>query len=55
MPEKLPEGWVETNLGEICLPVTNIRPKDTPDVEFTYFDIGGIDNEANRSSGDLSE
>jgi type I restriction enzyme S subunit len=48
MPEKLPTGWVKTNLGEVCLPVATIQPEDSPDTEFTYFDIGGIDNETNR-------
>ena len=48
MPEKLPRGWVKVSLGEICLPVATVQPEDSPDVEFTYFDIGGIDNERNR-------
>jgi type I restriction enzyme S subunit len=48
MPEKLPKGWLTTSLGEICLPVGTIRPDDDPNVEFTYFDIGGIDGERNR-------
>jgi type I restriction enzyme, S subunit len=48
MPQKLPKGWVKTNLGEVCLPVASIQPEDSPDTEFTYFDIGGIDNERNR-------
>lgn len=48
MPEKLPEGWVKTTLGEVCLPVENIQPEDAPDAAFTYFDIGGIDSERNR-------
>jgi hypothetical protein len=48
MPEKLPKGWVKTTLGEVCLPVKNVRPEDSPYSEFTYFDIGGIDNETNR-------
>lgn len=48
MPEKLPKGWVKTKLGEVCLPVSTIQPEDSPDAEFTYFDIGGIDNERNR-------
>lgn len=48
MPEKLPNGWIKVKLGEVCLPVSKIRPEDFPDVEFTYFDIGGIDNETNR-------
>ena len=48
MPKKLPKGWVKTKLGEVCLPVETIQPNDSPDIEFTYFDIGGIDNERNR-------
>ena len=45
MTKKLPTGWVETKLGEVTLPVATVRPEATPDVEFTYFDIGGIDNQ----------
>jgi type I restriction enzyme S subunit len=48
MPVKLPKGWIKTTLGEICLPVAKIYPEDFPDKQFTYFDIGGIDNETNR-------
>lgn len=49
MPDdKLPKGWAKTKLGEVCLPVPSIQPEDSPDTEFTYFDIGGIDNERNR-------
>ena len=48
MPEKPPNGWVKTTLGEVCLPVPNIQPESYPDTEYTYVDIGGIDNEANR-------
>lgn len=51
MPRKLPKGWVETTLGEVCAPVATIRPEDSPDTEFTYFDIGGIDNHSNRIVG----
>ena len=39
---------MKTSLGEVCLPVANIQPEASPDTEFTYFDIGGIDNERNR-------
>jgi type I restriction enzyme S subunit len=39
---------VKTTLGEVCLPIANIQPEDSPNVEFTYFDIGGIDNDNNR-------
>ena len=48
MSEKIPDGWVKTTLGEICLSVDTIRPEDTPDMEFIYFEIGNIDNEYNR-------
>ncbi len=48
--QKLPSGWVKTTLGEVCLPVSTVQPTDTPEVEFTYFDIGGVDNELNRIS-----
>lgn len=47
MPDELPKGWVKTTLGEVCLPVVTTQPKDSPDLEFTYLDIGGIDNERN--------
>jgi type I restriction enzyme, S subunit len=48
MTENLPIGWVKTTLGEVCLPVATIQPEDFPATEFTYFDIGGINNETNR-------
>lgn len=47
MPAKLPKGWVKAKLGDACLPVPAIQPADSPDTEFTYFDIGGIDNRSN--------
>ena len=47
MSETLPSGWVNTRLSDVCLPVDKIRPIDSPDVVFTYFDIGGIDNKRN--------
>jgi type I restriction enzyme, S subunit len=48
MSEKLPKGWVKTTLGEVCLPVASIQPNESAGAKFTYFDIGGIDNESNR-------
>src|SRR5262245_53339294 len=48
MPDKLPKGWVKTTLGEVCAKIATIRPEDSPDTEFTYFDIGCIDNQSNR-------
>jgi restriction endonuclease S subunit/predicted ATPase len=48
MPNELPHGWVRTTLGEICVPVSTIQPVEMPNANFTYFDIGGIDNRTNR-------
>ncbi len=48
MPARLPHGWIRTKLGEICLPVPTLQPENEPDAQFTYFDIGGVDNETNR-------
>lgn len=48
MTDKLPEGWVKTTLAEVCVKVETIQPEASPDIEFTYFDIGGIDNQSNR-------
>lgn len=50
MPKMLPNGWVQTRLGDVCLPVPSLRPEDSPSTEFTYFDIGGIDNRTNQIS-----
>ena len=43
-----PAGWQETSLGEICLRVPKVRPRDEPDEAFTYLDIASIDNTAYR-------
>ena len=48
MTKKLPKGWVEATLGEVTVPVPALRPKSTPEVEYTCFDIGGIDNQHAR-------
>jgi type I restriction enzyme S subunit len=37
-----------TTLGEVCEPISSVHPADLPDMEFTYFDIGSIDNQTNR-------
>ncbi len=47
MSEELPKGWVKIALAEACVRVATIRPEDWPTVEFTYFDIGGVDNKTN--------
>src|SRR4051794_13604805 len=50
MSDELPSGWVKVTLGEICLPVPSVRPEDSPHTDFTYFDIGAIDNLRSRVS-----
>jgi restriction endonuclease S subunit/predicted ATPase len=47
MPDKLPKGWIKARLGDICLPIAKLQPEELQDTAFTYFDIGGIDNENN--------
>jgi len=47
MPSKLPKGWSAAKLADVCLPVAHIQPGDFPETDFTYFDIGGIDNHRN--------
>ena len=46
--QSLPPGWQAISLGEICLQVPKVRPQDKPEEEFTYLDIGSIDNTAYR-------
>jgi type I restriction enzyme, S subunit len=48
MADKLPIGWIRTTLGEVCLAVATVQPTQSPNAEFTYFDIGSIDNTTNR-------
>lgn len=40
----LPNGWVETTLAEVTLPYETIDPNRFPDTQFSYIDIGSIDN-----------
>jgi len=44
-PEQLPVGWKMPTIGDICVKVHKVNPKDEPDAEFNYIDISGIDNE----------
>jgi predicted ATPase len=48
MAARLPAGWIATQLRDVCLPVSTIEPRESPDTEFTYFDIGSIDASTNR-------
>ena len=40
---ELPQGWVETTLGEVTEPFVSIDPTKAPNAEFRYVDIGSID------------
>ena len=40
----MPSDWELVPIGDICLPVEKVNPKDKPDHEFQYIDISGIDN-----------
>ena len=46
MPFKLPKGWTFVRLGE----VTYNHGQKTPDSDFSYIDIGSIDNEHQKIS-----
>ena len=50
MKEQLPTGWIQTRLGEVCLPVSKHQPNNQPDKEITYLDIGGIDSQTHSIS-----
>ena len=39
----LPVGWLDVSLGDVCLPVSTVRPDQQPEDVFTYIDIGSID------------
>ena len=50
MKEQLPLGWIQTCLGDVCLPVSKHQPNNQPDKEITYLDIGGIDSQTHSIS-----
>jgi len=41
---QLPQGWAEAKLEDVCLVFESRDPGWNPDAEFTYVDIGAIDN-----------
>lgn len=41
---ELPQGWAEAKLGDVCLVFESGDPGWNPDAQFTYVDIGAIDN-----------
>lgn len=46
----LPQGWAEAKLGDVCLVFESRDPGWNPDAEFTYVDIGAIDNKTQSIS-----
>ncbi len=40
----VPSNWDLVPIGEICVPVNKVHPRERPNVEFDYIDISGIDN-----------
>ena len=44
----MPQGWEQTTLADICLPVNKVTRGHTPDQPFTYLDIASIDNATHR-------
>ena len=42
MTGDLPKGWMQVQLGDVCLPVSKVDPRQHPDQEFEYIDIGGV-------------
>ena len=40
--------WVWTTIGEITRPIEKVKPKENPDISFTYLDISSIDNGINK-------
>lgn len=41
---ELPKGWARTTLTEVTRPYETTDPTRSPEKEFTYIDIGSIDN-----------
>jgi hypothetical protein len=40
----LPPGWSNPTLGALVQEISSVDPAETPDADFTYFDISSIDN-----------
>ena len=41
---ELSPGWATVNIGELCLSVDKVSPKEQPDEPFIYLDIASIDH-----------
>jgi type I restriction enzyme S subunit len=44
-PEGAAQSWRTVKLSDVCVSASKVNPKDDPEKEITYLDIGGIDNE----------
>ena len=44
----LPSSWIAVKVGQITLPISTTDPRQSPDRQFTYLDISGINNETNK-------
>lgn len=47
----LPQGWVRVPIGDLLHPVLTKDPRQEPDAEITYLDIGSIDNDSGVVTG----
>lgn len=47
MAKSLPKGWIKTTLKEITEDIAKVKPKDEPEKEILYLDIGGINKAKN--------
>ena len=45
---EIPNNWLSSEIEQITLLVEKIDPKKSPDKEFIYLDISGIDNKHNK-------
>lgn len=44
----LPEGWIETSIGDVTEPFDSIDPRRSPETWIDYIDISSIDNATQR-------
>ena len=44
MSGKLPPGWAWAAIADVCLPVHKTDPRTTPNSQFEYIDISGIES-----------
>ena len=46
-----PESWADVILGEVCLRIEKVTPKDNPQASIRYIDIGSIESTSNLITG----